>query len=456
MRSLLIKFFMIMIATFVVFGCSSDSSVSSSGNVPENEDEDSEYTSTERSILFVSADPESLALRGSGGAGRSETSKITFKVVDDKGVAVSGVSVTFSLIVTSGGLSLDETVGTSDSDGEVSVNVISGNVPSVVKVIATITSTSISTSSGNLVVSTGLPDQDSFTLSFESINPEALGIDGVKVKVTARAADHYNNPVPDGTAIYFTTDGGAIDPSCNTLSGACTVNWTSQDPRPADNDTDTDGDLFDSDRKGIVTVMAVAVGEESFKDINNDGLYTAIDKAVWDTLGGYDLPEAHLDIDGDDIYDSDGTDEGVYEEFRDFDSDSIYDNTNGIYNGAYCTDDAETAGDCMQDLVEVRDSGRIVMSGSVAVVTRTATGIIVEDKNGNSMPCKTSISVDSDITASDPAGTIDPVSFEVDCGSVDPKECDFNVIGGNDIKVTVTSGSENIVTTKRCNNWACN
>jgi hypothetical protein len=36
-------------------------------------------------------------------------------------------------------------------------------------------------------------------------------------------ADKVNNPVPDGTVAFFTTEYGAIGDSCEKVGGACTV-----------------------------------------------------------------------------------------------------------------------------------------------------------------------------------------------------------------------------------------
>ncbi len=40
---------------------------------------------------------------------------------------------------------------------------------------------------------------------------EGLNTDVSKAQVTVIIADRYNNPVPEGTAVYFTTTGGVID-----------------------------------------------------------------------------------------------------------------------------------------------------------------------------------------------------------------------------------------------------
>ncbi len=44
--------------------------------------------------------------------------------------------------------------------------------------------------------------------------------------------------------------------------------WTSQNPRTENDDTSTDIDGVDTDKAGIFTIMAVAIGEEGFIELN--------------------------------------------------------------------------------------------------------------------------------------------------------------------------------------------
>ena len=69
------------------------------------------------------------------------------------------------------------------------------------------------------MISTGVPDQDSLSIATSIQNPEAWDIFGQEVTVTGYAADQFNNPVPDGIRLAFTTEGGTIDPSCITQNG---------------------------------------------------------------------------------------------------------------------------------------------------------------------------------------------------------------------------------------------
>ncbi len=325
------------------------------------------------SIQFETADPLIMSLSGMGGAGQSDNSFVSFMVKDKSGDPVSGETVNFELTTEVGGLTLSTLSDTSDADGIVRVNVLSGTVSTSVAVIATLSDLSASAQSSLLSVNTGFPDQDSFSLSVDTFNPEGLEYDGETVTLTIRAADHFNNPVPDGTAVYFTTEGGAIAPSCTTIDGTCSVIWTSQDPRPSD---------------GRSTVLVTAIGSESFIDANGNGVYDTGEKFT-------DLSEAFRDDDEDNFCDIGS------EEISDFNGNEIFDAGNAIFNGYLCSG---TPG-CTVDQVNVRTSTVITMSGSTAIINTSSTRvdltetavqdvvITVYDVNGNPMPKDTSVTV---------------------------------------------------------------
>jgi hypothetical protein len=183
------------------------------------------------SIEFISATPENISLKGVGGI---ESSTVVFKVRDTNGNVVANKDVDFSLNTEVGGIDWSPKFAKTDSNGLVQTVVNSGTVHTSVRVRAELNEdASIFTQSNLLVISTGIPDQDSFSLSASVFNPEAWNIDGTEVTITARLADAFNNPAPDGTAVSFTTEGGAIEDSCVTTNGVCEVTWTSQNVRPA-------------------------------------------------------------------------------------------------------------------------------------------------------------------------------------------------------------------------------
>ncbi|MDD2732800.1 MAG: hypothetical protein PHF56_02575 [Desulfuromonadaceae bacterium] len=318
-------------------------------------------------ISFVSASPVNIGLKGMGGAGIQETSKITFKVIDTAGQPKANQPVDFSLNTTIGGLSLSSASASSASDGTVSVFVQAGIIATSVRVTATLTGTTIATQSDQLVVSTGVPAQDGFSISIETLNPETWNIDGVVDKVTARLSDHFHNPVPDGTAVYFTTSGGSIQPSCTTIAGACSVNWTSQDPRPAN---------------GRARILAYAVGEEAFLDLNGNGLADAGEFS--------DDSEAFRDDNENNIKDAGETP-------IDFNGDGVFGGPDGRYNGvlqgsAYVGAPKSKHVFSNSTLVMASSSANISSTcGPVSLGSYTNCFATVSDVNGNTMPAGTTV-----------------------------------------------------------------
>ena len=315
-------------------------------------------TTTPASISFVSATPTTVAIRGTGG---QENSSIQFIVRDSNGNAIANQLVNFTLSTAVGGVSLGSSSATSAADGSVTALLRAGTTATPVRVTASLASNpSISTVSSQLVVSTAIPHQNGFSISATKLNIEALNIDGVTTSITARLSDRYGNLVPDGTAVSFRTEGGvsSITPSCITTGGSCTVTLTSSGPRPSD---------------GRLTVLATAIGEESFIDLNGNGVYDIGEPFT-------DLPEAFVD----------GNENGVRdptEEFVDFNRDGVYTNGDGQFNGVLrACDLAATAAvpipaGCPSPVpattVNVRSSLVIVLSGGTAIFTGLPTSIVL-------------------------------------------------------------------------------
>jgi len=329
------------------------------------------------SIQFVSVvtspvtTPTMITLKGTGGASRSETAKVTFKVVDAAGNPFSA-PVIFSLNTTLGGLALSSYSATSDPvTGQAVTNVQAGTFSTAVRVTASIcsnnttpcTGTVLSTQSDQLLVSTGIPSQDAFSLSASTHNIEGWLYDGTTTTLTARLADHFSNPVPDGTAVYFTSEGGAITPSCTTIAGVCTVTLTSQALRP---NSATNG-------FGRLTVLATAVGEESFTDLNSNGY--ADPGEMIDANGiSTDIGDAYVD------YNEDGIRESASEPFIDFPGVGHFigattgvtpfnyvgatSGGDGLYHGVLCNPTAGASFCSSQKSIDVRGSQVIIFSTS--------------------------------------------------------------------------------------------
>ncbi|MBT1443104.1 Ig-like domain-containing protein [Shewanella sp. JM162201] len=354
------------------------------------------------SIVFVSAAPENISIKGTGG---DESSTVKFKVLDTNGNPVANKAVAFSLNTSVGGLSLNPTTATTNSQGIAQTVVTSGTVATSVRVTASIVGSSplISSQSNVLVISTGKPDQDSFSLSAEVLNAEGWSVDGTEVKVVARLADAFNNPVPDGTAVYFTTEGGAIDSSCTTSNGACFVTWRSQNARPDGNTLGAEGpqsqlinggNYYGQSYGGRATITATAVGEESFPDNNGNGRFDATEMTAFLTgkdAGGrpYDLDEAFVDYNEDGIFNPQQAggdpDSGTNDRLIDFNSDGVFDLADKKYNGVLCSIPAHTG--CADGISEsqslnVRASLVLVMSGSEAFATPASKVGVQNDFDG--------------------------------------------------------------------------
>ena len=268
---------------------------------------------TAGSINFISAEPAAITLKGGATvAGLQETSKLVFQVVDTAGLPLKNQSVDFRFNGDAGDVELTQLSGVTNVNGEVSTVVQAGSIPSVVNVVAEVTlgnGNKISTQSTGLVISAGLPDDDSFTIAADVLNPEAGDYTGTEVNITVNLADIYNNPPPVGTPVYFTTEGGSIGGTCLTeKDGRCSVTWLSANPRPADH---------------RVSILAYTQGVESFIDFNGNGKFSDGDSIY------RDLGEVYLDENENNQYDA-----GEF--FADFKLNGTRDAADGQYNGNLC------------------------------------------------------------------------------------------------------------------------
>jgi hypothetical protein len=377
------------------------------------------------SIQFDSVAPSSglIKLKGVGG---QESALVTFKVVDTNGNPIGGKDVTFSLNTSSGGITFTPTSATSDpTTGYVVVTVKAGTVSTPVRVSATTLagSTTLISQSSKLVISTGIPNQQNFSLSATELNIEGWDYDGETTTLTARMADHFNNPVLDGTAVTFNTEGGSVEPACFTVNGACSVDFTSQSLRPSN---------------GRVTVLAYAIGEEGFTDsVVNNGLADGLSEMFDANGNSTDMPEAFLDKNENGSLDAN-------EVYTDFNVDGVYNAADGLYNGVLCDPSVapgSTSTACnTQKSIHVRDSLVIVLSSSSAIIAildsagnpldpialpactssgnGAALGFIVSvlDVNRNAMPVGTKINFSTN-NGTILSPTDDTVSNETTCNT---------------------------------------
>ncbi len=358
------------------------------------------------SLQFVSvattpeSTPPMITLKGTGGTNKSESARVTFRVVDSAGHPLGNTLVHFSLNTTLGGMTLTSAEANSDpATGNVVTYVLAGTMSTAVRVTAT--TGALSTQSDLLYISTGIPAQDSISLSASTHNIEGWNFDGITTDLTVHLADHFHNPVVDGTAVYFTSEGGAVESACTTLGNACTVKVTSQALRP---------------KNGRLTILARTTGDEAFVDLNSNGTVDDVSEMIDANFTGTDIGEAYVD------YNEDGVRDPASEPFIDFNNSGQYDGTtlgggigvtasgDGKYNGLLCTAGAAICSD--QKSIDVRESIIIIFGTSGADITINGDETIalppcdpatksagpsltfpvtVVDGNGNGMPAGTTV-----------------------------------------------------------------
>lgn len=222
------------------------------------------------SVEFAGATKQTLNIAGTGSAA---TSDVSFRVRDQNGQPLAGQTVTFTPTVTTGGLTLQPTVAVSDAQGIARTTVTAGNAPTPVRIKAAtaINGNTYEVQSLQLSVSSGNPSQKFFSVAAMTPNIDGCNLDGAKTSVSARAGDQFGNPVPDGTTVNFVTEGGRVGTdsigSCQTRNGACSVELESQEFRPRNQSP-----AWNNCR---VTVLAYAVGQETYADLNSNYRYDA-------------------------------------------------------------------------------------------------------------------------------------------------------------------------------------
>jgi hypothetical protein len=384
------------------------------------------------SIVYVSANPTNIALKGTGDTARPETSTVVFRVQDSSAGPVAGAQVQFSLSTTVGGIALTSATATSDSQGNVQAVVNAGTVATPVTVSAKVTGVQgIGTQSTQLTISTGIPTAGSFSLAESCQNIEGLDYDGTIATVTARLADRFSNPVPNGTAVSFQAEGGSILPQCQTTTttnegGVCSVDFRSSNPRPSD---------------GRVTVLATAIGEESFNDTNGNGIFdTGVDSFT-------DLGEPWLDVNESNTY---NLGEPFYDFFNVGAELGVRNGPDGLFNGVLCAG-AQCPTDPLKKSTGIGVRNVVILSGSTPVITlsggaplanRTMSpsssitvDLWVRDVNGNPMPGSTRIAA---TTSGSGLGVGQPSSDTVPCSA---QAAGLEVNGITRFQYVVTSGA---------------
>lgn len=438
--------------TYSATGCSGTDTITASATSPNSGGGTLTATGTVTvataiigTIEWVSTTPadSQISLAGAGG---KETATVVFKVTDTTGGPVANQTVNFSLETFVGGLSLTPQTQVTGTDGTVQTVVHSGTEHGSVRVKATTVTkkgVSIFTVSPGIVISTGIPTQDRFSLSLSNHDVEGLDIDGITVTATVRLADRFGNPAPDGTTVSFTTNGGHIDPSCITTgaTGTCSVTWTSAAPRP----TGTDGLSV----TGHAEILAYTTGEEHFKDVNGDGVFdntdtfklftTSFDTFTW-------LQDSTIDDIGE-VY-LDGLETGTFksgEFYFDFNGDHVRNAPNHKYHGTGCVGTASVVCDPNSTTLGIGQQDCVVMAGTGLTIkkddlttsqTHGTTALYdVYDANGNAPPAGTKFSIKANNGAT--VSVLQGTANDTSC-LASPPGFDVNGLGNGKLQISVS------------------
>jgi hypothetical protein len=246
-------------------------------------------------IQFIGAQPAEIGVRGSG---NPEQSTLTFQVTDSLGLPVQGVLVNF-VLARIADESIAPTQASTDDKGNVQVTLSSGTRALTAQVTAEVTSVSPPLIVRSIAVNilSGPPSQTNFSLAREFINISGRVTYGIEDTITAFVADRFGNPVPPGTVVSFTTNGGAIgNVTATNALGQATGTLVSQAP------------VADT---GLVNTLATTHGERPFIDANGNGICDAADQLLpvsepyFDSNcnGTHDDGEAFIDLNGNGIFD---------------------------------------------------------------------------------------------------------------------------------------------------------
>jgi len=170
----------------------------------------------------------------------------------------------------------------------------SGTVAGPVRIRASVTvgTNTLTSSSTNVSITGGPPSAAHLSVASSFVNIAGQVFFDIICSVDGKAADRFGNPVPPGTAVSFFTNGGIIGAQGLTdeLGDAPSkIKTAAPIPHvgPTANPTDP--------RTGLVTIMAVTQGEETFVDSNGNGLFDGPQEFPVNTSPDLDTLEPLID-----------------------------------------------------------------------------------------------------------------------------------------------------------------
>ncbi len=169
----------------------------------------------------------------------------------------------------------------------------------------------------------GVISSDNFTILSSELTPNIFADPNTstftfkELTITVRIGDRNKIRLTDAHTVFFKTEWGLIERSCVTVDGTCSVVWQT-----------SSGDTAPTDHNN--TILAYAIGEESFTDVNGNGSFDDGDNF---TPSFTDIEEPYVDSNRNRIHD-------LGEDIADVDSAGTpgeHDFGDGFFNGNGCT-----------------------------------------------------------------------------------------------------------------------
>ncbi len=192
-------------------------------------------TGQAQTIAFLGSTPEEVSVYGVGG---TETSILRWEVRDSLGLPIDAqhaVTLSFTTNGPNGGEYVSPPQLITNANGQATTTLNAGTRSGVVQIVAstTVGTRQISSSPVQVVINGGFAVQDHFTIAANRFNFPALGIMGKALGISVLVGDVYSNPVKQGTAVYFRSSAGVVQPSVFTSSdGQGGVSLYSGNPEP--------------------------------------------------------------------------------------------------------------------------------------------------------------------------------------------------------------------------------
>jgi len=194
--------------------------------------------------------------------------------------------------------------------------------------------------------------QKNFTILFSPVSVQYAdtvngGFTAVTSEISVQIGDNNNQLITGSHTVFFRTQWGLIDPSCTTTEeGGCSVTWRSGSPR----------EMPASFLNNIVAYSPS--GQETFLDVNGNGLFDAGDSFD-------DLDEPYIDMDHSHSF---TTGDIIIDTINGVDltgADASHNIGDGLYNGPNCSHPSL----CSTTLT----TSTVWESGSLALTTDTFT-----------------------------------------------------------------------------------